>query len=128
MVSILRSFTPTCPINQIHHHGNVFLMMWFIRFQRLFEIQMVITQLLNDEMVINSSNIDGISVMFSPSGHNDGIMRTGEGSENASLGGKWCLFSDPSPLRANQPNLQNGNVILMMWFIHFHRSLSKSGW
>ena len=57
----------------------------------------------------------------SHSGHNDGITRRGEGSENASLGGKWCLFSDPSPLRANQPNLQNGNVILMMWFYSFQR-------
>ena len=34
------------------------------------------------------------------SGYNAGITRRGEGSENASLGGKWCLFSDPSPLRA----------------------------
>jgi hypothetical protein len=55
------------------------------------------------------------------SGYNAGITRRGEGSENASLGGKWCLFSDPSPLRANQPNLQNGNVILMMWFYSFQR-------
>jgi hypothetical protein len=33
------------------------------------------------------------------SGHNAGITRRGEGSENATSGGKWCLFSDPSPVR-----------------------------
>ena len=38
------------------------------------------------------------------SGHNAGITHRGEGSENASLGGKWCLFSDPSPLRAQLTN------------------------
>jgi len=36
------------------------------------------------------------------SGHITGSMRRGEGSQNASLGGKWCLFSDPSPVRANR--------------------------
>ena len=77
------------------HHGNVILMMWFIYIHRLFEIRMVITQLLNDEMVINSSHIDGISVIFSPSGHNDG-----------------------SPI--NQIH-HHGNGFLMMWFIRFQR-------
>ena len=48
------------------HHGNVILMMWFIYIHRLFEIRMVIIQLLCDEMVINSRNIDGISVETSP--------------------------------------------------------------
>ena len=47
------------PIHQNHHHGNVFLMMWFIRFQRHFEIRMVITQALYDEGIKYSSNIDG---------------------------------------------------------------------
>ena len=65
-------------------------MMWFIHFHRLFEIRMVIIQLLCDEMVINSSHIDGISVIFSPSGHNDG-----------------------SPI--NQIH-HHGNGFLMMWF------------
>jgi len=33
--------------------------------------------------------------------YNAGITRRGEGSENATLGGKRCLLSDPSPLRAH---------------------------
>jgi hypothetical protein len=42
-------------------------MMWFIRFQRLFEIRMVITQALYDEGIKYSSNIDGIFGEIIPS-------------------------------------------------------------
>jgi len=41
-------------------------MMWFIPFQRHFEIWMVITQSFYDEMIKNSSYIDEISVEASP--------------------------------------------------------------
>ena len=32
------------------------------------------------------------------------------------------------PYEPTNQILHGGNVILMMWFIHFHRPLSKSGW
>ena len=41
-------------------------MMWFIPFQRHFEIRMVITEQFYDEMMKNSSHIDEISVEASP--------------------------------------------------------------
>ena len=61
---ILHPYVPNQPNLQ---NGNVFLMMWFNSLSSSpFEIRMVITQLLNDEMVINSSHIDGISVILFP--------------------------------------------------------------
>ena len=62
------------------------------------------------------------------SGHNAGITRRGEGSENASLGGKWCLFSDPSPVRAQSTKSTTMEMFLWWSGLFTFIVFSKSGW
>ena len=114
-------------------------MMWFIRFQRHFEIRMVITQALYDEGIKYSSNIDGIfgEIIPSPgiiSASRVGVKdrRTHPGVENGvyspilhpykcdntPLGGKGCQFSNPSPRQPPFTSLQN-----YAWFSPFAFSL-----
>jgi hypothetical protein len=89
-------------------------MMWFIPFQRHFEIWMVITQSLCDEMIKNSSHFGG---NIPHSGIHFGIMGRGEAGDNTSCDENVCQLSPASPLPPNRhhpPSTQSTQSV----FVH----------
>ena len=77
-----------------------------------FKFRMVITQSLYDEMVKNSSHIDGISVVHPHSEQIAGMTGRGEAGDNTSCDENGCQLSPASPLPPNPPNPSS-------WKCHF---------